>query len=136
MKPLNQWTIKALIAGGLAVCGAFAAIADGVTGFQTLGDIQPFVLKYQLAADFASLSDNLNSLRWDDEADRAERYQATIDDLTNQSDMLTAKQIQSPDPIISRIIATLRGQISAKQKSLDFLNCDLRRRDNPQANSC
>lgn len=136
MKPLSQWSIKALVAGALTACAGVAAIADGISGFQTLGDIQPFVLKYQLAADFASLSDNLNSLRWDDEADRAERYQATIDDLTNQSDMLTAKQLQSPDPIISRIITTLRGQISAKQKALDFLNCDLRRRDNPQANSC
>lgn len=124
--------MRALIATGLSVAGGVTVFADGLTGFKTLGDISPFAFK----SDYAALSEDLNNLRWDEAADRADRWQQELAQMSDQATMLMDRERRTPDPMISRMIADLTQRIITKQAKYSRLLCDLERRNNPNRAPC
>lgn len=162
MKPISQWTVGRLVSTAVIAVPAFLVSIDGMaTGFHTLGELQPFVLKSDMAAgldaiakkvadqlqanteQLNALQQSLASSRWDQAADRADKWET---DLQNMSDELVSKNVQKiamedrlrerPDPLITETlrdlrlrIADLERRIAEKTRKLVALKCDLERRD-------
>lgn len=164
MMPISQWSVGRLVRTSVVAVPAFLVSVDGMaTGFHTLGEIQPFVLKSDMAAgldaiakrvadqlqdtskQLQALQQSLASSRWDQAADRADKWDT---DLQNMNDELVSKNVQKiameerlkerSDPLIEETlrdlrlrIADLERRIVDKTRKLVALKCDLERRDDP-----
>ncbi len=140
---MTQWTVKQIAATAMAILVGVPTVADAFTGFKTLGDLQPFALKWQVSDQLDAVSKSvadvlasLNEARWDQATDRADKWQQDLITLKIQEAAFVDRLKAKPgDTLLLQAVLTIREQIADKERRLVALQCDLQRRTD-KSRSC
>ncbi len=126
---ISDWPLWAKISTGAAAVGVITGLwANAVAIAES--DLQPFALKYQIAAENKAILDGLNQIQWNQAIDRFAGLQFQLGQLATQQIMLSDAVKREPENVLARLrLQEMDADIAQKKAAYRRLQCQIEARN-------